>query len=121
MGHIVFYLGILAITFAIIYMMNDQENFKFFKVNQELSNLKISLLYLKSVPDKVGAAEAKVEELKKEVEALQDHCASLRKSQLNIQDKVSKKRPLLGFTGPLQVEILPGDYKPPKNLGGKKK
>jgi hypothetical protein len=55
---------------------------------------------------------------KKMIDDLQKHCAKLRESQMDLQDQLSKKRPLVKLApGPIQLEI----YTPKTNLGRKKK
>lgn len=55
-----------------------------------------------------------IKNIKKEVDATQDHCAKLRDSQLHLQETLASKRPLLKIPpGPFQVEI----FTPSKKMG----
>lgn len=71
----------------------------------------------------------------KTISEMQKHCARLRAGQIKLDEKLSKKRPLLSMPGPIQVEIYhpqgafgvvrdrkvaPGVH-PSKNLGKKPK
>ena len=70
------------------------------KSNQELSNKIITFA------GQIEAQSIKMEEVVKDCEAAQTHCASLRESLISLQDQVSKRRPVLKVNGPIQLEII---------------
>lgn len=143
MSYGLFFLGCVAIVFAFAYWMKDRDDEFARQMRQEQSNMKLAWdafqknLHLKYVTqDEMNSAILKLSDswresydlmckdraqtyklLKKDIADVQDHCARLREGQFELQNQVSKKRPLIRIPkGPIQLEI----YTPSKNLGSKK-
>jgi hypothetical protein len=128
------YIGLTAVVLAIIYMFhnNEESRYKDLKGQVGLCVTKSAQLGLRMdvLVTSINATDTTMVDIKnlvvtsaetakqacEETSRLQEHCAKLRASQINLQDKLSRKRPLLGVSGPIQVEI----YTPTKNLGKKK-
>ncbi len=126
-AYAVFYAGIVAIALSIIYLLDSKSQVKQTELTEKIAevasrNLEMykEIREFKSCHARLMAENeayvADVIEAKQEVNKLQEHCARLRQGQINLQDKVSKRRPVLKMEGPIQVEI----YSPKKNLGAKK-
>lgn len=72
------------------------------KSNEELTSRIVTLT------GQIEAQSAQMAEVVKDCEAAQSHCAKLRESMIDLQDKVSKKSPVHKFEGPILVEIVKG-------------
>lgn len=70
------------------------------KSNTELSNKVIQLTGV------IEQQNAKMDEVMKDCEAAQTHCANMRESLIKLQDQVSKRRPVMKVEGPIQLEII---------------
>ncbi len=139
----ILFLGCVAIVFVFAYWMKERDDKFAQEIRGKMSQFNLSWqtweknAHLKYVShDELSSAHLKMsdswremfdsvcrgsekmrKDTKKEIEAVQDHCAKLREGQFDLQNQVSKKRPLIKLpTGPIQVEI----YTPSKNMGGKK-
>ena len=132
---IVFLAGLaLCVVALLIYMRAEDTPFhktleKINSVSTDVKELTKGLGDLKSIiekqNEKIAQAEWELSQMKvvnqntaKECDAAQDHCAKLREGQIQIQDSISKKRPVTRIQGPIQIEILtptkryPGTVKP---------
>lgn len=125
----VLYVGLTACAFALVYMFNESEGEKIARIENRLTDLVTQMTAvprLEKQQDVLAMTTTetakKTNDLALEVEKLQEHCAMLGKEHRHLQDEVGKKKPILGFSGPLQVEILSGKppFTPPKHLGKKK-
>lgn len=139
----VFFVGCVAIVFAFAYWMKERDDSFAQEMRAKMSALNMSWqsweknAHLKFVShdeltkvlldtgdtwmqtyDLVCRDLAKLEKrTDKEVQAVQEHCVKLREGQYDLQNQISKKRPLIELPkGPFQFEI----YTPTKNMGGKK-
>lgn len=79
------------------------------KSNEELSSKIITFV------GQVEAQSLKMEEVVKDCEAAQTHCAKLRESMIQLQDQVSKRRPVMKINGPIQLEIISNPKVNPKS------
>lgn len=144
-AYAVLYFGLTSVAFALAYMYYDQENSKYEKLKIQVYETAQRNLEMykknKEVTDtaselhlKVVSLEGKVFEMQTEVNSVQEHCQKLKCGQIELHEKISKKRPKISIPkGPIQIEILGPtkkkgkdvppplpQYTPPKNLGKKK-
>lgn len=140
-SYVVLYLGLTAVAFALAYMYYDQESARYAKLREQVQETSQRNLEVykrnKEIEEtaselhkKIVVLENKVFEMEVEVNSAQEHCQKLKCGQIDLQEKLSKKRPRISIPkGPIQIEILgptkkPKDdippYVPPKNMGKKK-
>lgn len=129
LGYGILFIGLIAIVLAIIYLVHDKEEGRYQKVSLKLSetskrnvdlfaeNKKLHEKF-KLVEEKIDEFSRKIEDSEKTIDDIQTHCAKLRKSQISLQDQISKKRPLIKMPkGPIAIEV----YTPTtKGMGGKR-
>ena len=129
-AYAVLYLGLTACAFALVYMWNEQRDRRLMNMDSRISEVRLKLMSLERLEAQQNMLAVtmtenskKNTETQEELAKLQEHCAKLRKEQQHIEKEVAKKKPILGFSGPLQVEILGPTEKfiPPRNLGKKGK
>ena len=70
------------------------------KANETLTKEVIGL------KDQITTQAKQLDEVVKDCQAAQDHCARLRSSMIQLQDKVSRRRPVMKLEGPIQLEII---------------
>lgn len=133
MSYALLYIGLTAVVLAIVYMFHNNEESRYIELKEQVGlcmskseqlGLRMNVL-VTSINDTdtvmndiktlaFNSAETAKQACEGNTE-LQEHCAKLRQSQMELQDKLSKKRPLLKVPSPIQIEI----YTPTKNLGKK--
>lgn len=124
------FVACIVTMFAAVWVYNKNEDTAFHETKRTIDDLRTKLKEQETLLQsnigtvasanlRVQAAESKVAEFEKQVEAVQDHCAKLRECQIALQDALSKKRPVFKPSGPIQVEIFTSD-KAPKSPHGKK-
>lgn len=119
LGYGVLYLGLTACAFAFAYMYSESENNRVMQMQNALSEVRLELLGLKRLSHQQDVMATSLSDTSRkcndalvEVEKLQEHCALLHKDHRHLENEVVKKKPVLGFSGPLQVEILGGTPPP---------
>ena len=120
---LIIYIASSLVMFVAIYIYNNQEKTAFHKTQEilALQNKKVLELdgLIASNISTVATANARIKEMEtkltcytqlmnqgaQEIEDLQEHCAKLRESQINIKDMLSNKRPSIKLTVPVPVSI----------------
>ena len=97
-----------AVTADIKQFRNQQEEFKQL-VNKNVQSIGSNVVLVKEF-------QTKMIDLETEVNNLQVYCTKLKGSQINLQDQLSKKRPVVQVRGLFPVEIeTPAVRAPRKN------
>lgn len=84
--------------------------------NEELSKSNIELTTkISALSGTIESQSAKMNEVVQDCENAQTHCANIRESLIKLQDQVSKRRPVMKFEGPIQLEIISNKNANPKS------
>lgn len=118
------FIGCALIMFSAIWVYNNKESTAFHETQKkiveqsvrlkELENLLTSNistvssanLRVKSLEEKIICFTQKIDSTELEVDHLQEHCAKLRESQIDIKNILSNKRPVIKVTAPIPVEVV---------------
>lgn len=100
----------IAIYGAWKYLSAENTDYKSFVEKMSVMENEVLLLRkeVKETSARVEDVELKADDSQAEVEKMQDHFSHLRKNQILLQDKLSRRSPVLKAQGPIQVEILQG-------------
>lgn len=133
-GFVVMFFCCIALVFLAMWLYDKSENTAFHKMQSSFSTFKAENdERFKKLEDNLAGAEGKNELLdlrlttmtaqlveletkfeisnkrsinaKTECARLQEHCAKLRESQIQLQDMISKRRPVVTFKGPIPIEV----------------
>lgn len=131
-----FIVGVLSLIGA-VFLYSNQENTAYHKTLEMYNALKADYNGLKTscealsksnadLTTKIGALtvqhaaevssmQAKLNEVSSDCEQAQTHCAKLRSSMIQLQDQVSRRRPVMKLSGPIQLEILSNSKSNPRS------
>ncbi len=130
---ILVFVACAILMFAAIYIYNNQESTAFHetqkKILEQAAEIKAldSLLTsnigtvatlntrVKSMEEKLVCYSGKIEKAERDVDHLQEHCAKLRESQIDIRNMLSSKRPVLKVTTPIPVDMVQRPEAPKPN------
>lgn len=120
LAYLVLFVGVVAMLAAILYLVQSGEHSRYEELKAQVAETsQRNLEMYKRNQDVTGSYKevlGQLQDAQNELAKLQEHCGKLRAGQIDLQDQVSKKRPQLGLSGPIQIEI----YHPARNLGRKK-
>lgn len=121
------YVGLTAICLALAYMGYDYQNGELLKLKTQLADASRNNLEgykrnremrdeLVDLQGQMTLVENRMSQLEMEQAAVHEHFERMKLGQMDLQDKVSRKRPQIKIPrGPIQIEILgPTKGKPTK-------
>lgn len=130
---ILFFLAGAICLFAAVYIYGRSEDTAYHKVLEQYNKLVGDYSTVKKSNEQLGTSNteltnkvmqltgiieqqtAKMDEVMKDCENAQTHCANMRESLIRLQDQVSKRRPVMKFDGPIQLEIISNKSSNPKS------